>query len=89
MVLSGDELLKMRAVAKEILVTEDVLNYAIKLVSATHPELDGSPEFAKKYIRFGASPRAGQALITAKQLERMMSGKLKLFGKIHLEDLFT
>ena len=55
-VLTGEDLLAMRQAAKEILVMEDVMQYAMKLVTATHPELDGAPEFTKKYIRFGASP---------------------------------
>ena len=78
MVLGGEDLLKMRAVAKEILVNDDVLNYAIKLVSATHPEVDASPEYSKKYIRFGASPRAGQALITAGKVRALMDGRFNV-----------
>ena len=74
-VLTGSDLLAMRATAKEIPITEDVLNYAMKLVAATHPEVAGSPEFTKKYIRFGASPRAGQALITAGKVRALMAGR--------------
>ena len=74
-VLTGDELLQMRRAAKDILIIDDVLNYAIKLVSATHPELSDSPETTKKYIRFGASPRAAQALITAGKVKALMEGR--------------
>ena len=74
-VLSGQELLAMRATAKEIPVTQEVMQYAMKLVSATHPELPESPEYTKTYIRFGASPRAGQALITAAKVRALMEGR--------------
>ena len=74
-VLTGEDLLAMRAAAKEILVMEDVLQYAMKLVTYTHPELEDSPELTKKYIRFGASPRAGQALITAGKVRALMAGR--------------
>lgn len=74
-VLSGEELLRMRKTAKEILVMEDVMNYAVKLVCATHPELSGAPEPTVKYIRFGASPRAAQALITAGKARALMHGR--------------
>ncbi len=74
-VLSGDELLAMRSAAKEILIIDEVLDYTIKLVSATHPELAESPEIAKKYIRFGASPRAAQALVTAGKVRALMDGR--------------
>ncbi len=74
-VLTGDDLLAMRKGAKDILVIDEVLDYAIKLVSATHPELPDSPEFTKKYVRFGASPRAAQALITAGKVRALMKGR--------------
>ena len=74
-VLTGEELLRMRATAKEIPIIGEVLNYAMRLVSATHPELPSSPEFAKRYIRFGASPRAAQALITAGKVRALMAGR--------------
>ena len=74
-VITGEELLKMRESAKEIPVMDDVMNYAMKLVTATHPELPGAADITKKYIRFGASPRAGQALITAGKVKALMDGR--------------
>lgn len=74
-VLTGEDLLEMRATAKEIPITQEVLHYAMKLVSATHPEVADSPEYTKQYIRFGASPRAGQALITAGKVRALMAGR--------------
>lgn len=77
-VLSGDDLLAMRATAKEIPIIDDVLNYAIRLVSATHPEVANASDFTKKYIRFGASPRAAQALITAGKVRALMAGRFNV-----------
>ncbi|MBE6638825.1 MAG: MoxR family ATPase [Ruminococcaceae bacterium] len=77
-VLTGDDLLAMRHAAKEILITDEVLHYAMKLVTATHPELTSSSDFTKKYIRFGASPRAGQALITAGKVRALMAGRFNV-----------
>jgi len=74
-VLTGEELLRMRETAKEIPVMDDVLNYAVRLVSATHPELPGASETARLFLRFGASPRAAQALITAAKVRALMSGR--------------
>src|SRR5690554_6022073 len=62
-VCSKEELLSMRKTAKEILVANDVLEYTMKLTLSTHPEGEASTAVAKKYIRYGASPRAAQALI--------------------------
>ena len=74
-VLSAKELLEMRQTAKEIPVMDEVLEYAMRLVAATHPELPESPEFTHKYIRFGASPRAAQALITTAKVRALMQGR--------------
>ncbi len=41
----------------------------------THPENDEAPESTKKYIRFGASPRAAQAIITASKARALMKGR--------------
>ncbi len=58
---SGEELLEMRKTANAIPVAEEVMRYAMVLVSATASTArDCSTEAAKKYIRLGASPRAGQ-----------------------------
>ena len=84
-VLTGEDLLAMRATAKDIPITEDVLNYAMRLVAATHPEVEDSPEFTKQYIRFGASPRAGQALITAGKVRALMAGRFN----VSYEDINT
>ncbi len=74
-VLTAKELLEMRQTAKEIPVMDEVLEYAMRLVAATHPELPESPEFTHKYIRFGASPRAAQALITTAKVRALMEGR--------------
>ena len=84
-VLTGEDLLAMRATAKDSPITEDVLNYAMRLVAATHPELEDSPNFTKQFIRFGASPRAGQALITAGKVRALMAGRFN----VSYEDINT
>ena len=73
-IVDGPTILKMRELAKDVPVVDDVLNYAMHLVAATHPELDSSSDTAKKYIKYGASPRAGQALITAAKIRALING---------------
>lgn len=70
-VCSAQELLKMRETAKHILIADDVLEYAMKLVVATQPESAAPAEITKKYIRTGASPRAAQALITTAKVRAL------------------
>ncbi len=72
---SGEELLAMRKTANAIPVAEEVMRYAMRLCSATHPDSECATEAAKKYVRLGASPRAGQAIISAAKVRALMHGR--------------
>ena len=74
-VVDGEKILEMRELAKEVPVVDDVLLYAINVVSGTHPEIDGASDTAKKYIKYGASPRAAQALITCAKVRALIEGR--------------
>ena len=75
---SGEELLEMRATANQIPVASDVMRYAMTLCLATHPDSECASEAAKKYVRLGASPRAGQALISAAKVKALMNGRFNV-----------
>ena len=73
-VVDGETILGMRQLAASVPIIDDVLEYAVTLVAATHPEIDGASATASKYIKYGASPRAAQALITAAKVRALMHG---------------
>ena len=73
-VVDGETILEMRALASTVPVMEEILQYAMKLVTNTHPELDGACSTAKKYVKYGASPRAAQALITCAKVRALING---------------
>lgn len=73
-IIDGETVLEMRELAKTMPVIDDVLNYAVNLVSNTHPELEKTSSTAKKYIKYGASPRAAQAIITCAKVRALMNG---------------
>ncbi len=73
-IVDGATILEMRALAKNVPVINDVLRYAANLVTYTHPELAHTSQTAKKYLKYGASPRAAQALITAAKVRALMNG---------------
>ena len=77
-VCNGEQLLRMRATANQIPVAEEVLRYAMIMTSATHPDSECASEAAKKYIRNGASPRAGQALISAAKVMALIKGRFNV-----------
>lgn len=74
-VIEAAAILEMRKVIREVPIAKPVKEYALKVVMGTHPEIDGAPESTKKYIRFGASPRAAQAIITASRARALMEGR--------------
>ena len=72
---NAQQLAEMRETANQIPVAEEVLRYAMTLCAATHPDGECASETAKKYVRLGASPRAGQALISAAKVKALMNGR--------------
>ncbi|MCH5148997.1 MAG: MoxR family ATPase, partial [Clostridiales bacterium] len=73
-VVDGETILNMRELAKGVPVIDEVLEFAVNIVNNTHPEIDNASSTAKKYIRYGASPRAAQALITCAKVRALMNG---------------
>ena len=68
----------MRELAKEVPCVDRVLDYAVNLVANTHPEIDKASETAKKYIKYGASPRAAQALISCAKVRALMNSNFNV-----------
>ena len=77
-VVDGPTILAMRELAKNVPVVPDVLYYAMRLVTRTHPELPDCGETTKKYVKYGCSPRAGQALITAAKVRALIDGRFNV-----------
>lgn len=80
---NGEQLLEMRTTANQLFVADEVLDYAMTLCSATHPDSQCASQAAKKYVRLGASPRAGQALISAAKVRALIKGRFN----VSFEDL--
>ena len=56
-------------------MTREIQTHAIRLVLATHPESERATASAKKYVRYGASPRGVQALILAGKIFALLDGR--------------
>jgi MoxR-like ATPase len=74
-VLSGQDVLAAQALTREVGISEDLLDYVTRLVRATRPEHTGSP-YVKEWTRWGAGPRAGQALVLAAKARAVLHGRL-------------
>ncbi len=73
-VVDGKTILEMRELAKGVPVIDEVLFYAVNLISASHPELEKATATAKKYLKYGAAPRAAQALVSCAKVRALMRG---------------
>jgi len=62
-VITGDRILELRALARQIPIADDVQKYAIGLVLGTHPDQGYATGMVKRFVRYGASPRGAQAII--------------------------
>ena len=73
--INGADILEMRALAASVPLADEVLRYAVDIVTGTHPELEAGAPSTKKYVKYGASPRAAQGLITAAKVRALMHGR--------------
>jgi len=74
-VMTGDRVLQMAQLARQIPVADDVRRYGISLVLATHPDHAAAPEVTRRFVRYGSSPRGAQALILAAKILAILDGR--------------
>jgi len=88
-VATGDEIERARWLVRDVIAADNVVDYAARLVRATRPPAsvtsggDEAPEFVRKWVRWGAGPRAGQALLLAGKARAVMHGR----PAVSLEDV--
>jgi MoxR-like ATPase len=74
-VLERDAILKMQKLVRQVPVARHVQDYAIRAVQATHPDGPDAPDLAKRFVRFGASPRGAQAVLLAAKIRALFEGR--------------
>ena len=74
-VLSSQEIIEMQKLIRKIPVADNVIEYAVGLVGKTRPKSDKATELVKKYIDWGAGPRASQNLILGAKAHAAINGK--------------
>jgi MoxR-like ATPase len=77
-VADGATVLELQELVREIPVASHVADYAVRLVLASHPDLPEAAEAAKRNVRFGASPRAAQAIILASKIHAVLAGRVNV-----------
>jgi MoxR-like ATPase len=74
-VLDADHAVRLQRLTRELPAAEPALRYAAALVRATRPDAPGATELVKRYVRWGAGPRAGQALILGAKAHALLQGR--------------
>ena len=80
-VVSGDDIVKMQALARQTPVASHVTTYAVRLLRATHPEAQEAVPIVRKYVRYGASPRALQTMVVAGKISALLDGRFNVSFK--------
>jgi MoxR-like ATPase len=75
-ILGAAELIALQRLTREIAAADSVLRYAASLVRATRPDDERAPDLVKRYVRWGAGPRAGQSLILGAKANALLAGRL-------------
>jgi MoxR-like ATPase len=82
-IAAGEELLQLIAIARAVPVATHIKEFAVRLLLATHPDQEDAPEKVRQYVRYGASPRGLQALITTSKVRALLEGRYN----VSIEDL--
>ncbi|MBS0264868.1 MAG: MoxR family ATPase [Planctomycetes bacterium] len=74
-IIDGARIMELRSVLEKVVVADPIRDFAVRLVLSTHPTSEFATERVKQYVRWGASPRAAQALIRAARVRALADGR--------------
>ena len=71
-VLTGERILELSMLARQIPIADELRRYGIALVLSTHPDKPEATDMTKRFVRFGASPRGAQSIILAAKIRAIL-----------------
>jgi MoxR-like ATPase len=74
-VLAGSDILEFQHIVRQVIVSDEIARYAVRLVATSRPGQNGAPEFVEKYVKWGAGLRASQAMILGAKARALMRGR--------------
>jgi len=74
-VLDAQRIMQHQQIVRRVIIAPHVQDYAIRCVLATHPDGEYATNKARQFIRFGASPRAAQALVLGGKVKALLDGR--------------
>ena len=72
---SGEDVLRFHALVRKVPVAEEMVRYAVRLVSASRPHQPGTPDYVNEWVSWGAGTRAGQFLILGAKARALLQGR--------------
>jgi MoxR-like ATPase len=73
--VSGGELVAFQRLVRRVPVADPVVHYAVQLARMSRPVTEGAPDFVRKWIAYGASVRAAQALLLGGKAKALLDGR--------------
>jgi MoxR-like ATPase len=77
-VCSAAEVVEMQRLARAVPIAAHVTAFAVSVLSASHPDQRRAPQLVRDYVRYGASPRGAQALVTAGKISALLDGRFNV-----------
>ncbi|HEX7121357.1 MAG TPA: AAA family ATPase [Gemmatimonadaceae bacterium] len=77
-VLDAAHTIALQRLTREVAAAEPALRYAAALARATRPDTPGATPLVRRYVRWGAGPRAGQALVLGAKAHALLSGRVHI-----------
>ena len=74
-IMDGPRIMELRTVLEKVVVADPIRDYAVRLVLATHPESEFAGDAVRRFVKWGASPRAVQGLIRASRVRALAEGR--------------
>ncbi len=74
-VMTGPSVLSFRELIREVPLASHVREFASTIIMATHPHWEHAPEPARRFVRYGASPRGAQALVLGAKVRALSEGR--------------
>ena len=74
-VLTGSDILQFQDLVRQVAIAEEIARYVVRLVDASRPGREGTPEFVERWVKWGAGLRASQALVRGAKARALMHGR--------------
>jgi MoxR-like ATPase len=83
-VVSGEDILQIQSLVRDVSISEELVEYVSNFIRATRPDTTNI-DYVKEWVRWGAGPRAGQALILTAKARALLKGRFAVI----MEDLHS